>query len=480
MTRPDVEPASPLLLRQVEVDRSITDVLIDHGRVAAIGRGLDAPRRGEVINGRGCALIPGLHDHHIHLLAAAAATTSVGCGPPEVRDRDGLAEALRAADRELPRDRWLRGVGYHESVAGDLDRGDLDQTVRHRPVRVQHRSGARWTLNSAGIDALSLAARTHPGVERDADGRPTGRLHRADSWLRDLLPRDEAPDLAALGARLAGYGVTGVTDATPYERVEDLAAIAGAVRSRALPQRVMVTGGPALAAAGLPAQLERGPVKLVIDDGDYPPLDLLATHIAAAHAHARSVAIHCVTRTSLVLALAAWDAVGAGAGDRIEHGSVIPPDLIEAIQRHHLTVVTQPGFVAERGDEYLREVDADDRPHLYRCRSLLDAGVPVAGSTDSPYSSPDPWLAMRAAALRRTGGGAVVGESERIGPARALRLFLGDLADPGGPSRGVSIGAPADLCLLAHPLAGALDRLSSDSVVATVRAGRLVHRSPDL
>lgn len=477
MTGDEEASESPLLIRRVEVDGLITDVLVAAGRVEAMEPELATPAGAEVIDGHRGALIPGLHDHHVHLLATAAATTSVICGPPAVRHRDGLVGVLRAAHRELPPARWLRAVGYHESVAGDLDRHDLDQIVRHRPVRVQHRSGARWTLNSAGIDALSLAARTHPGIERDVEGQPTGRLHRADSWLRDLLPRDEAPDLAALGARLAAYGVTGVTDTTPYERIDDLAVIGDAVRSRALPQRVMATGGPALAGAAFPAELEIGPVKLVIDDARYPPLDELAAQIAAAHGHERSVAIHCVTRTSLVLALTAWDAAGARSGDRIEHGSVIPPELIDAIRRHRLAVVTQPGFVAERGDEYLSDVNVDDLPHLYTCSSLLDAGVPVAGSTDSPYSSLDPWLAMRAATQRSAPSGAVIGEQERIDPARALRLFLGDLAEPGGPPRRVVVGAPADLCLLAHPLPLVLDRLDSGAVIATVRAGRVIHRS---
>jgi hypothetical protein len=34
-----------------------------------------------------------------------------------------------------------------------------------------------------------------------------------------------------------------------------------------------------------------------------------------------------VTRPGLALALAAWDEAGVLAGDRIEHGSVVPPDL---------------------------------------------------------------------------------------------------------------------------------------------------------
>lgn len=470
--------SGPLLFRDVEVNARIVDVLVTNGRIAAVASGLKPATDTEVIDGHGGALIPGLHDHHIHLFATAAGASSVRTGPPDVRDEAGLVRALQEADASLPHGQWVRAVGYHHSVAGDLDRDALDGIVAQRPLRLQHRSGARWTLNSAALEVLDIADRTHPGIERDAAGRPTGRVHRADHWLRDLLPREASPDLTSLGALLASFGVTGVTDTTPYARLEDLASLAHAVASGALPQRVMVTGGPELTDALWPPGVERGPVKLVIDDDTYPALDELAAQITRAHRHDRAVAIHCVTRTSLVLALAAWDIAGGHTGDRIEHGSVIPRELTDALIRHDLTVVTQPGFIGERGDEYLREVGEDDLPHLYRCRSLLDAGVRVAGSTDAPYSAPDPWGAMSAAVSRLAPSGAAVSPGEAVSPTRALQLFLGDLADPGGVERTVVEGAPADICLLDHPLAVALGRLTSDDVVATVCSGRLVHRAP--
>lgn len=465
-----------VLLRGVEVDGCVVDVRVVGELIAEIGTAL--PQRDEeVIDGNGGALIPGLHDHHLHLYATAAAATSVSVGPPEVRDAPALARALAAADGVLAPGRWLRAVGYHESVAGDLDAQGLDRMVPNRPLRLQHRTGARWTLNRAAIEALDLHARAHPGIERDAAGHPTGRLHRADRWLRDLLPAEAVPDLGALGARLASYGVTGVTDTTPFDRVGDFDLLAAAVASGALPQHVMVTGGSELTEVVSPDGLEQGPVKLVIDDAAYPALDVLGAQIARAHTADRAVAIHCVTRASLVLALAAWDIAGSRRGDRVEHAAVVPPELVDAVVRHGLTVVTQPGFIGERGDEYVSDVDEDDLPHLYPCRSLLDAGVPVAGSTDAPYSSADPWRAMRAAVSRRASSGAVVGANEAVDAATALRLFLGRAHDPGGPPRTLAVGVPADLCLLDRPLADALARLSADDVMATICRGRVTYLS---
>src|SRR5206468_2191929 len=108
-------------------------------------------------------------------------------------------------------------------------------------------------------------------------------------------------------------------------------------------------------------------------------------------------------------------------------------------------LVTQPAFVAERGDAYLAEVDADDVPYLYPCASLLTAGVAVGGSTDAPFGGLDPWRAMAAAVARSTPSGAVVGPGERLDSARAMELFMTPPATPGGRARRVAVGAAADL-----------------------------------
>src|SRR5207244_11249825 len=113
-------------------------------------RGLDEQGL-DVLDARGGALLPGLHDHHIHLLALAAAAQSVRVGPGDVGEAEGFARALAAADAALPPGRWIRAVGYHESVAGPIDRTRLDAIVPGRPGRVQHRGGAMWGLNCEAV-----------------------------------------------------------------------------------------------------------------------------------------------------------------------------------------------------------------------------------------------------------------------------------------------------------------------------------------
>ena len=209
--------------------------------------------------------------------------------------------------------------------------------------------------------------------------------------------------------------------------------------------------------------VETGPVKIIVTDHELPAVDSLISWISACHDAGRPVAVHCVTAVALALSLAAWDEAAVLEGDRIEHGSMITEQAVGRLGELGLIVVTQPHFLAERGDTYLDEVDASEKDDLYRCGSLLRAGVRVAVGTDSPYGDLDPWSCVRAAVERRTPGGQVLGADERVTPRQALDLLLSPLSDPGGAPRRVRIGAPADLVLLRSPL---------DAVLSDPRCGR--------
>jgi predicted amidohydrolase YtcJ len=436
--------------------------------VAIVPAGTRRRRGGRRLDAEGGAVVAGLHDHHIHLGALAAARTSLVAGPPAVRSPAELVAALRAADEALAPGAWIRAVGYHESVAGDLDRRWLDGVVARRPVRVQHRSGRAWMLNSAAATVTGLDTAAAGGVERAPDGTATGRVFGGDDWLRDRVPAVPL-DLDAVGRELASYGITAVTDATPIAGADELRLLAEAVCGPRFPIDVVVTGAPELPCDTVGPL--RGPVKLVVADHDLPPLDSVVAAMRAARRQDRAVAVHCVTREALLLTLAAWDEVGVRPGDRIEHGAVVPLEVVPRLSELGLTVVTQPAFVFERGDAYLADVEPADVPDLWRCGSLVAAGVPVAAGSDAPYGSPDPWVAIAAAVRRRTAGGQVLGAEDRVDKATALGLFLGPLAAPGGPPREVAVGAPADVCVLDGSLAAVLEAPSCERVIGTVARG---------
>ena len=118
-------------------DANGQSVRCEHGQIVDIGTDL-ARRPGETVLDAGSrALIPGLHDQHIHLFATAAEAASLNCNG---LSRDGLKQAIRERVTREPGE-WLRGVNYHETIAGDLDRHQLDKWSPDRPLRLQHASG---------------------------------------------------------------------------------------------------------------------------------------------------------------------------------------------------------------------------------------------------------------------------------------------------------------------------------------------------
>ncbi|MCV7225677.1 amidohydrolase family protein [Mycolicibacterium komossense] len=420
------------------IDGTTVDIRADK-MIVALAERLDALPGDDVLDAHGGLVIPGLHDHHVHIRAAAAAAGSVRLGPPQVRSRIELIAALAAA--EIGADGWIRAVGYHDSVAGPLDRHTLDALSPPVPVRVQHRSGVLWTLNTAGLAAIGQS------------DHHDGRLRSSDpEWAGDLPRR--AGGLAELGSRLASYGVTGITDATP-----DLAGTDAELLSAALPQHVH----------------RLSPGKRILHD-DLLDLDGLTDWVRSSHDRGTAVALHCVTVSQLVVAMAALRVAGVHRGDRIEHAALVPPDCLTELAELGVTVVTQPNFVAERGDEYLADVPAEDHGLLWRVQTLVNAGVRVALSTDMPFGLGDPWGAMRAAVDRRTGTGEVLGPDECVPPRTALEMFLGAADDPSKP-RTLAPGQPADLCVLAAPPDAVLAELDARLVRTTMVGGRPIYGS---
>lgn len=374
---------SGILFRRASLPEGIRDVAVDSGMITAVDVARDSTGF-DVIDSEGGALIPGLHDHHIHLHALAAASASVQCGPPAVTTADDLAAALDRAP-DLDPAGWVRGVGYTETVAGLLDCAALDRLHTRRPVRIQHRSGAVWFLNTVAAEAVGLWTADHPGVERNGSGAPTGRVWRADDWLRERMGPSRPPDLSTVGSELARFGITGVTDATPDLSNESLDALVSSHVDGSVPQRLHLLGVPLDATPELPPTVTVGPLKVVLADSDLPDFPTLCKQIRDAHSWGRGVAAHCVTREALLLLLAAFDEAGRHPDDRIEHGAIIADDTVADLSRRQIPVVTQPGFITARGDDYLDRLDTHDVADLYRCASLIEGHAPVAMSSDAPY-----------------------------------------------------------------------------------------------
>jgi len=431
-----------------------------------------------VLSAAGGLLLPGLHDHHIHFRAFARSLDSTACGPPAVKSQAELAALLRELDVDAAND-WIRGVGYHESVAGDIDRAWLDRFVTRHPIRIQHRSGRLWVMNSRAVEILASRAVARNQV---LEGLADGRFFDQDVVLGHLIGHQEG-NLHRASRQLAALGITGFTDMTPANNTQSMADFAAWQTSGHLLQQVRVAGGASLSAAAQSGGVRIGETKFHLHDHALPAFDDYKEQIRRSHQAGRTVAVHCVTELALVFTLSALRETGVMPGDRIEHASLTPPALLPELHDLGLLVVTQPDFIAQRGDQYRIDVPATEHDWLYRCASFVNHAIELAAGSDAPFGSPDPWAAMHAAVSRRTVSGEILGASEALTPEAALDLFLGSLESPAS-SRQIGVGAEASLCLLDRPWLKLRQNLiatasGASAVRATICGGQLIYDRVD-
>jgi predicted amidohydrolase YtcJ len=432
-------------------------IAVREGRIVAVGTTAQVlARRGRgtrVIDCRGAAVLPGFIDAHLHMRAYASTFLGIDCRPHTVHNLTDLQALLRQHSRHLPPGQWLVGYGYDEFGLAERrhpTRWDLDVATPHHPVRLAHRSRHAWALNSLGLAQLGITKDfTAPAggfVERDPDSaEPTGLLIGMDAHVRAHLPPMGTLEMFRSGLRqgsqaLLSAGVTTIQDASvsndlaAYEAFRTWIA-AGDVRVRvtllmgasSLPDMLAAgvkpgEGSPFLRVQGIKIRLDEASGAL------YPPQEMVNAQVWNAHRQGFPVAVHAVDLPALVSALHAIRLAQArlprtDLRHRIEHGALCPEVCIEELADLHVAVVTQPAFLWHHGPRYRSEIDPEQHAWLYRVKSLLDRGVPVAGSSDAPVVPPLPLEGVFAAVARRTPDGHIIGPRERVGVMEALWLY---------------------------------------------------------
>jgi predicted amidohydrolase YtcJ len=103
---------------------------------------------------------------------------------------------------------------------------------------------------------------------------------------------------------------------------------------------------------------------------------------------------------------------------RVEHASLLTGAAIERMARLGVTASVQPAFLASEADWLGKRLGEERMRLVYPFRSLIEAGVPVIGGSDSPVEMPDPTIGITAAIDRRG-----FDPAERLSPVQARALF---------------------------------------------------------
>ena len=474
------------------------------GHIAWVGAGRPPPDAvppgTDCIDCEGATVLPGFVDPHCHPLALGAALRAVDCGPRAVRSIGDIQDRLSRAASRTPAGAWVKAAGYDDLRLADRrhpTRADLDAAVADRPVRLTHGSGHAVVLNTAAMRLLGIDGGTPepPGgvIDRDArTGEPTGLLLEMSAFVAERMPPADPAETRA-NARVASEallsaGVTSVADAGPrntagrldlYRDLRERGDFVQRVQvmtdaTQDMPGARMRDAGVCLGAAKISLSLTSGTL--------HPRRETVLAAARKAAADGRQLAVHAIEREAIheaatAMLLAHGMLPRPDLRWRIEHASECPPGAVRDIRKAGAMVVSQPGFIGQRGARYLLAADQGGAApeHLYPLRSLTEAGITVAAGSDAPTGPYAPLAGIQAAATRLPADGRACGVSQAVTVEEALRMHgpLAAYAQFEEREKGaIETGKLADFVVLdADPLAVPPGRVAAIRVLRTFIGG---------
>lgn len=454
-------------------------VAIAGGRIIAVGARREIERLATddtaIDDLGGATVLPGLIDAHTHMLSTGALLRNLSLY--DCRSIREIQERVRErAASELP-GTWIVGRGWDETllVEGRFPtRWELDAAAPTHPV-VLNRVWNKLVCNSqalaiAGIDRMTPQPTGDAyagGFDVNAEGEPTGlfRDNAKQLILAHVPPPTREESIAILVDVCGAYNAVGLTSiADPGLTPEEFGVYAAcAARGRLTVRSHVMVGAWGFyppgrdfkviieglgVAAGFGNDLVRyDAVKFMVDGGigdrtaavSQPyvtggtgtmivPEDELPHLIRWCHDHEWPVECHtCGDRAQAAVVDAIVAAQTAAPKPhlrhRIHHGYMPDERTIAQMAAHGIPAVIQPAFVFGLGDSYVASLGAERAAQMVPARTYLDAGVPLAGSSDASVYDYNPFVGIWAAMARETAKGAHFDPAEALTREEAIRLY---------------------------------------------------------
>ena len=428
------------------------------------------------IDGGGNTLLPGLIDAHGHVTSLGEFGTRVGLfETTSLQEAQARIKAFAAAN---PRSPWIEGGGWNQ-VNWKLGRfptaADLDAAVSDRPVALSRVDGhARWlntqALRAAGIDKTSKDPEGGR-IELDAQGNPTGILvDNAQSLLRSIIPApsdaERRSTLTAALANLNAVGLTSVGDAgvnarevALYRQFADEGALTVRIYAMILDTgndfRALSKEGP-LIGYGKDHLTVRA-VKLIADGAlgsrgaamlapysdqanQFGLLRMSAPvmeeKIQTALKMGYQVNVHAIgdaaNRQVLDGFEAAYKAVGGRQlRNRVEHAQILALSDIPRFKQLELIASMQPTHATSDMNMAEDRIGAERLKGAYAWRTFLAQGTLIAGGSDFPVESDNPFFGLYSAVTRTDHNGNPKGgwhSEQAMTLLEAFRAFTLDAA----------------------------------------------------
>jgi len=419
-----------------------------NGRVLATGSAATLRKRfpgAEHIDGGGKTLLPGLIDAHGHITDLGFQYTRIQLvGSPSLADAQQRIRTYAAAHPDLS---WYRGGGWNQ-VIWQLGRfplaSELDAVIADKPAALERVDGHALWVNSAALRAAGITRSTADPVggriERDAGGNPSGVLvDKAMDLIDTVMPApQEAESIAAIKAAVAHMNSVGLTSAGDagasartigfyrqladqgqlsvrvyamiYDVEQDFAALSRQglligyagdhlnVRSvKLFADGALGSRGAALLAPYSDAPAQRG--LLFMSDAE------MERKIQTALAAGYQVNVHAIgdaaNRQVLDGFEAAYKAVGGRElRNRIEHAQVVALSDIPRFKQLNLIASMQPTHATSDMNMAQDRIGPERLKGAYAWRSFLNQGTRIAGGSDFPVESDNPFFGLHAAVTR--------------------------------------------------------------------------------
>jgi predicted amidohydrolase YtcJ len=488
-------------------------LLVEKGVITILGSSLDVERAARskgipTLDLDGKAVLPGPIDTHFHLVHTGLDLSAIDLG--QCRSVDEVLQLVRERARAAGPKDWILGRGLDEFKIREgrpPTAEELDKVAPSNPVYLGDRGIHYCQLNTLAFRKIGLDVGA-PGVRADDRGRATGQIMEesiGEAWRRFLADMDEAARRKGIldGLRCAAScGLTCVHamdggdfsgDGEVELLLDMLEEVPVRVRvhwntwevDRVVKAGLKVLGGDiwldgslgsrtaALLSGYTDAPRERGLL--------YHPNDRIEAFVRECLEADVQVGFHAIGDRSIEQALNCFEAACAGRDlpdrrFRLDHFGLPSKNQIRRAARLGVVISTQPTFPTLRGGPgsvYETRIGKERVARAYPLRELLDAGLLVAGGSDSNVLPADVMLAFHSAVNHPN-------ESERISVEDVVRLYTENAArsEFEEKERGnLAVGKCGDMIVVDDdPCAVRPDRIKDIKVVMTVVDGRLVYQ----
>ncbi len=467
------------------------DLVIADGRIADIAPTGNLKPRGFVVEGDGGWVLPGLWDHHVHVLQWALAADRVPLG--EV-DSAAAAAAIMALAPESGGRRV--GSGFRDGLWSDAPTLELLDTAA---------GGVPTYLINADVHSvwMNSAAFRREGFEPVA----SGMLVEEDAFEISRRLNAVAPDVAddaveRMARAAASRGIVGLVDLDmtwndePWQRRAargfDVLRVSYGTYPQHLDRAVAEGLRTGDAVRGASNDLVRvGPLKAITDGslgtrtaacahhypgevGNHGMLTIAPTELVDLMTRATAAGIECAIHAIGDVANAhALDAYAlTGAVGTIEHAQLVAHADIPRFARLGVAASVQPEHALDDRD-MTDAIWAEQSAQPYPLRALADSGANLRFGSDAPVAPLDPWAAIASAVFRTRDGRDPWQPHQRVGIDTAIAA-----STAGGSTAAAEIspGALADLVVVGvDPLTADERALRSMPVRTTLLAGRVTH-----